>query len=467
MPQQFKSSVITPLLKKPGLDPNVMNNYRPVSNLPYLAKLVERIVAKRLLHFVESHGLFEPFQSAYRPFHSTETAMLRVQHDLLMASERQETSALVLLDLSAAFDTLEHATLLRRLTSIGLADSALMWMTSYLSNRYQSVRVGSSQSSAVPVTTGVPQGSVLGPLLFTLFTRELGEVIRKRGFQCHFYADDTQIYASFPANETQKFVSRLELCLSDVMEWMRSSCLCLNEDKTEILLVGTAAQLRKVVFPSLKVGTTEILPTSTARVLGVSLDSKMKMDSHIKASCRSAWFYLRSLSRIRPCLPRKTCEILIHSFVTSRIDACNALLAGAMKGELNRLQRVLNAAARLLTLAEKQCPITPILRELHWLRVEERIKYKIALLTFKALQGNSPGYLQNLVAVQETPRRLRSSSELLLQQPFVRLVSTDAAFGVAAPKVWNSLPVVVRSAHSLASFKSLLKTHLFMSSFSK
>jgi hypothetical protein len=466
MPISYKRAVVTPLLKNASLDINVLNNFRPVSNLSYISKLIERIVARRLIDFVESNSLLEPCQSAYRRFHSTETAMLRVQHDLLMASEKQHVSALVLLDLSAAFDTVEHATLLQRLSMLGLTGSALEWIQSYLSDRYQCVQIEGFLSANVQVKTGVPQGSVLGPILFILFTHELGQLIRSHGFECHFYADDTQIYGSFAVEDVKHFILRLEKCLDDVLHWMSNSSLCLNDSKTEILLTATSAQLRRLEIPSVRIGSALILPTSSTRVLGVNLEGSMKMDGHVKAICKGGWYHLRTISKIRSSLSKQTCELLVHAFITSRIDLCNGLLSGATKKNLNRLQRLFNASARVVCLSPKRDPITPVLRSLHWLKVPERIDFKIALLVFKVLQGVAPVYLRQLVKVHEPSRSLRSSScGPLIERPLTRLRTTEGAFGVAAARVWNSLPLSVRSAVTLGDFKTRLKTYLFTRSY--
>lgn len=294
----------------------------------------------------------------------------------------------------------------------------------------------------------------------------MGPLIRRHGLKCHFYADDTQIFGSCAAGDIEAFVSRLEVCLADVLLWMGISSLCLNAEKTEILIVGTAAQLRKVSFPSVRIGSAVIQPTPSSRVLGVSLDSQLSMQSQVSTICRSGWFHLRSLWKIRKCLSQQMCEVLVHAFISSRIDMCNGLLVGTNKSELNRLQRLLNAAARLVTLAPRCDPIQPILHQLHWLAVRERIRFKIALLTFKALHGLAPAYLSNLIKVAEPSRALRSSENgVLLQRPLVRLVMAEAAFAAAAPRVWNTLPLAVRSEATLSAFKSRLKTFLFTDSF--
>ena len=219
-PTELKKAFLTPLIKKIILDCEIFKNYRPVSNLSFISKLVERVVCVQLVEHLKTSNLHEIFQSAYRQLHSTETALLCVQNDLLQAIDNEGGAILVLLDLSAAFDTIDHQKLLNLSNqSSGIRRVALKWFEWYLKNRTQTVQIGSCTSTPVTIKYGVPQGSVLGPILFTMYTTPLGNIIRKHGLNFHLYADDTQLYISFqPGVSVSKetAISCLEACIKDI-----------------------------------------------------------------------------------------------------------------------------------------------------------------------------------------------------------------------------------------------------------
>ena len=234
-------------IKKPGLNSESLQNYRPVQNLSFISKVVERVVAQQLTSHMRENNLHEQMQSAYRQNHSTETALLKVHSDILSAVDNGCVVVLVLLDLTAAFDTIDHGILLSRLRHIfGVTGAALDWLRSYLADRKQLVRIDSDNSSPTSVPFGVPQGSVLGPLLFTAYITPLGDLIRKYGLEYHLYADDTQIYVSFPpggADEQPDALNCLHSCLEEIVKWSQSNLLKLNDQKTDVVVFGTKHKL--------------------------------------------------------------------------------------------------------------------------------------------------------------------------------------------------------------------------------
>uniref|UniRef100_A0A8C0XVG3 Reverse transcriptase domain-containing protein n=1 Tax=Cyprinus carpio carpio TaxID=630221 RepID=A0A8C0XVG3_CYPCA len=383
VPKTFKLAVIKPLIKKTQLDPKELVNYRPISNIPFLSKILEKVVSSQLYSFLEKNGICEDFQSGFRPYHSTETALLRVTNDLLLSSDRGCISLLVLSDLSAAFDTIDHTILLHRQEHfVGINGSALAWFKSYLYDRHQFVAVNEEVSYRSQVQYGVPQGSVLGPLLFKLYMLPLGNIIRKHGVSFHCYADDTQLYISSRPGETYQF-EKLTECIVDIKNWMTSNFLLLNSEKTEVLIIG---------------------PKSSA--------------------CNT----------LERCLSLDGCSVNSSS----------------------------SAAARVLTRTRKYDHISPVLSTLHWLPIKHRIDFKILLITYKALNGLAPQYLNELLLHYSPPRPLRSQNSGNLIIPRIsKSTAGGRSFSYLAPKLWNNLPNIVREADTLLQFKSRLKTHLF------
>ena len=466
VPAGFKTAAVIPTLKKPGLDPDDPNNYRPISNLPFLSKILERAVASQLQHHMAHHELFEPLQSGFRIHHSTETALIKITNDLLTAADNGLISILILLDLSAAFDTVSHSILLTRLAElIGLSGSALSWFQSYLANRQQYVTLDDATSTTAPVNHGVPQGSVLGPLLFTIYMLPLGQIIRHHGLSFHCYADDTQLYISTKPS-TQFPPAPLINCLQDLKIWMTSNLLKLNSNKTELLVVAPKSLLRKVGDLLLEVDGCPITPSPVVRNLGVILDPTLSFQPHINNTTKSAFFHLRNIARLRPSLSDSVTETLIHCFISTRLDYCNSILTGLPSKTLDRLQYVQNSAARVLTGTKPWQHITPILMQLHWLPVKSRIKFKILLLTYKSLHALAPRYLSDLLHPYTPLRSLRSSAKDQLETPRTRLKTFgDRAFCASAPTLWNLLPLHIRCATSVESFKKLLKAHLFLEAY--
>ena len=463
MPQSFKVAVIKPLLKKPTLDPGILANYRPISNLPFLSKILERVVAKQLCDFLHNNNLFETFQSGFRAHHSTETALVKVTNDILIASDEGLLSVLILLDLSAAFDTIDHHILLQRLRHlVGVRGAALRWFESYLSDRSQFVNTNDTSSLREKVRYGVPQGSVLGPILFTLYMLPLGEIVRKHSINFHCYADDTQLYMSMRPDELDQ-LSKFEACLRDIKSWMTSNYLLLNADKTELIILGPKHLRDKLADGNFTLDGTIVTPRVTVKNLGVTFDQDMSFQCHIQQITKIAFFHLRNIAKVRHILSQNDAEKLVHAFVTSRLDYCNALLSGCPAKTLHSLQLVQNAAARVLTGARRRDHITPSLASLHWLPVKYRIEFKILLMTYKALNGLAPSYLKDLIAPRQTGRAVRSQYVNMLKVPEkIPKVKTGArAFKYQAPQLWNLLPVLVREADTLSVFKTRLKTFLY------
>src|SRR2546426_6530448 len=459
----FKSAIVTPLHKKHSLPHDELSSYRPISNLNFISKILERIIHSRLSNHLQSFPSLCPFQSAYRTFHSTETALLRIYNDLLLSINQQKVSALVLLDLSAAFDTIDHQILLDTLTlNFGIDGPAHSLLASYLLNRSQSVSISTHISSPSPIRTGVPQGSVLGPLLFTLYTTPLSYILSDSRVSYHLYADDTQLYISFSSADAPDNLSVLSSTLDSVYAWFTCNRLSVNPSKTEYMLIGNSRQRAKLTSTSLTFCGNNLTPVDSCRNLGVVFDKELSFEKHISSICSTSFYHIRQLRQIRSSLDTNSAIVLANALVSSKLDHCYSLLYDLPEFSLDRLQSVQNALARVVVPSVKRFHnVTPTLKTLPWLPVRERIKFKIASLTFKTMLHKQPSYLHDLLKPYQPLRPLRSSDLHLLDVPYVFSARGRRSFLFAAPTIWNSLPISLRCSSSVASFLSGLKTHLF------
>ena len=467
-PARYKRAQVLPLLKKAGLDSSSPANYRPISNLSTVSKVLERLVLARLRPHLLNSVNFSQYQSAYRTGHSTETALLEVLDGVYTAADDKQVTVLIGLDLSAAFDTVDHSLLIERLQSeFGVTDTALGWLRSYLGDRSQFVKIGQHQSDTVQLDVGVPQGSVLGPLLFAVYCSPVADVISRHGVKYHQYADDTQLQLSMHADNTADGLAVLAACTADVRQRYLQNGLQLNPDKLEALVVGTSRRLQAATstMSSVSVAGVDLPMADEMKVLGVVLDSRLTFNSHTTSVARSCNYHVQAIRHIRHLLSTNLALTLACSLVLSRLDYCNAVLHRAPASSIQKLQRAQNTAARVVLQAPRWTSAQPLLEQLHWLPVRQRIDYKLAVLTYKVRSTSTPSYLNRHITPHVPARQLRSSVTPSLHKPATRTRFADRAFRCTAPTVWNSLNTDTVNSSSLSTFKSRLKTHYFRQTF--
>ena len=445
-----------------------MSNYRPVSNLPFLGKITEKVVVKQFKEYMNEKKLNPPLQSAYREHHSTETALVKIMNDILLSLDKDMCVLLVMLDLSAAFDTVDHKLLFNRFEqSFGIQDGAKAWLQSYFTGRHQAVKINGVKSDPTDLDTGMPQGSVVGPFCFPPYTSPLFTIANKHKCQMHMYADDTQLYMSCKVVESEAAVLHMEDCVAEVKQWMKENFLKLNDSKTEVLLLSKHSRSKDVAhIRTVNIGNSSVNVMPQAKNIGCFLDSNLTMEAQVANVTRKCYASIHEIGRILPNLTKEAAEILINSQVTSKLDNFNAVLCGIPGPLMHKLQLVQNSAARLITHTKKHDHITPVLKKLHWLPVSFRIEYKILLLCFKALHSMAPQYLCELIKKKISTRDLLPSSIRELIEPRSnRRKYGDRAFAIIAPTLWNKLPSKIRSIDKLEPFKTKLKTHLYNQAF--
>ena len=322
------------------------------------------------------------------------------------------------------------------------------WFKSYLTGRSQRIKLANCLSSRSDLSFGVPQGSVLDPLLFTLYTTPLSSsLVSGHAIPHHLYADDSQLYVSFSSGDYAATQSGLQSCLASVQSWMSTNKLKLNPDKTDFLLIGSEWQRSKYLsmFPIELVGV-ETYPAKSARNLGVIFDKNFNFRSHISAICTSCIYHIWDLRRIRHHLDLDSAKFLANALVSSRFDYCNSLLSGIAETDLTKLQRVLNGLARVVTKSPPYTRSVPLLRSLHCLPVKYRVHFKICLLTSKPLHEEEPVSLRSLIAISLPSRSLRLNRGITLSIPWIKAITGARAFSSCVPSFWNNLPLSVHSA---------------------
>lgn len=463
-PAGLKTGCITPLLKKPGLDAADVSNYRPITSLSTLSKILERLAQEQLRPVIVGSDHFPNRQSAYRAAHSTESALLMITSDIRNAMDRGSATCLLSLDISAAFDALDHGILLERARDLfGVSGDALVWLTSYLGGRTAVTCSDGALSSPLPLLTGVPQGSTLGPLLFALYVAPMGSLVEDLGVTFHQYADDTQLYIALSPGADN--LGALTKCADTVNAWFLRNYLMLNTNKTEAILFGTAAKLRTLSLHECVPfsGAEPISFAKSIHLMGVTLDAELSMDTQVGEVVNTCNYHLRALRHIRASLTKEVANTIACSLVLTRIDYCNSLLYGTSDRNKQRLQRIQNRTARIVLRAGRTSSSAPLLHELHWLPVEHRIIHKIGSLTYTALTHQQPRYLADLLIRESHARAHRSNEQNRLRVTHRRLEASRSSFTHSSPEIWNSISNFCKESEDRFTFCRRFKTELFTS----
>ena len=399
------------------------------------------------------------FQYGYKKGHSTETLLLKIVNDLLMACDDNMPSILMLLDLSAAFDTVDQTKLLSILhKEIGVEDVALKWFESFLKGRTQKVKIGNAYSAESVLGYGVPQGSVLGPDLFSIYIRSLCKYIEPSRFDIFGFADDHQLLKSFlPFLQVKALGEDIRYCFGMISKWMNEFFLCLNPSKTKILIIIPPSLKDKIVIQGAFINDSCIRFVQSAKNLGVVLDNELSFEKQIVSVVKSCFYVIRQLSKIKAFLSYEQLRTVICACVFSKLDYCNSLYFGISAKLLSKLQSVQNSAMRLLRKknGNDNISLNEYIRKCHWLHMRERIMFKLCLIVHKCLHGNAPDSLNKMMTYSSSSRTMK-----LNQYPYKSSFG-KRSFSRTAPKLWNLLPISIRMECKTDVFKKQLKTFLF------
>ena len=458
-PDQWKHSIVHPIYKSG--DPSNPSNFRPISIVPVLGKIVERVVQRQLYYYLSSNHLLSPTQHGFRPRHSTETALVSVADRILTASDQGEISLLCLIDLSKCFDIIDHSILLCKLSQYGVDTS---WFASYLSGHTQKVSFTDKAckkhiSKSLPNNIGVFQGSSLGPLLYCLFSNDLS--LFAASSDVTQYADDTQVLVSGKKSALPALIGSMETALAALDSWFRANSLKVNANKTQLIVFGTRQNLQKFTLSEVSVmfrGVPLQLCTEVKN-LGVVFDSHLSWDQHISLLTRRCFGMLTGLAHLRHHLPETVLSTLVSALVLSHVRYCLTVYGNGTSKNLDRIQKILNFSARVITGRKKFDHISDVQRELGWLSAPDLVRCHTLMLAHKVLRHGEPEELAELFCRCSDVRDRRTRQDDALRAPRCRAACGQRRFAYRAASMYNALPNAV-TERPVRSFCRALKRHL-------
>jgi Reverse transcriptase (RNA-dependent DNA polymerase) len=447
-PKAWKSSKIVPVAKIK--DPSRLKDYRPISILPALSKALEKIMKDQIVSFCNERGLLNRYQSGFRSGHSTTTALLKITDDISMDLDRNFISVLVLLDFSKAFDTVNFKILCQKLKNLfNFSESAINLIKSYLTGRSQCVFANGILSSFLPVTQGVPQGSILGPLLFSLFINDISNSILFSHY--HIYADDVQIHLSGRVENMTSVVNQINTDLASISDWSKQNGLSLNSQKTQAMAIHRQSRL---CLPPIRLNDT-IIPYSTkVKNLGVIMNCNLTWNDQISSIVSSVNGALSRLWGTAHFTPTETRRKLTVALLLPKFQYCDIIYSQSSEGNKDRLKKCYNSCARYVYNIRYSESISGPAKNIIGKTLDQLHRYRICSFFYKLIQQREPGYLCDKL------RFGLSQRTSVLIPPRHYHSDYGHSFFVEGASMWNSLPLEIRSARSVEAFKESYYSHV-------
>ena len=453
--EDWKVARVTPVYKNG--EATSKNNYRPISVIGHVAKILERLIQNQLLKYLEVHCFISPDQSAFLARHSTQTSLHRAVDDWLENVNENQITGAILLDISKCFDVIDHSLLLRKLNYYGIRGKEYSWFKSYLNGRRQAVTCHGTLSQFLDVDTGVPQGSVLGPFLFLLFINDVTNCIPDGGVS-NLFADDNFIYVA--CDTLSEVQHKLQNILDAVSEWYKSNRLMINTDKTKIMLIGSRHQLQTLRLDdfTIKYDGNVLELVNKAKYLGIYISSDLTWDVHVQYMCKQLHYYVSLLRRLSNIFPRSILLKIYKAYIQPRFDYGVTVWGSTTEGNLNKIQRIQNLAARILTGNYDFINYRGIdlVKSLKLFNIRERRDYFLCVLIFKSIHGLAPYYLSDRVDMNFDilGYNTRSTHMMNVYLPAVKKDLFKNSLIYKGGQLWNRLPEWVKESPSLESFKS-------------
>ncbi|MCG7879605.1 MAG: reverse transcriptase family protein, partial [Candidatus Thiodiazotropha endolucinida] len=451
-PSLWKDGYLTPIHKKD--DKSLPSNYRPISLLDPVGKVMERCVHKHLYNYICENQLLTPFQSGFIPGDSTTYQLLHTYHTFCEAVDSGKEVRAVFCDFSKAFDRVWHRGLLYKLSRIGCSEQVLKWFSSYLSGRRQCVVLRGTISDWAPVHAGVPQGSILGPLLFLIF---INDIVRNINCSIRLFADDTSLYIVVDNPQTAALTINLDL--ETISKWASDWLVDFNERKTVSLLISK--KHNHVTHPALIMNNTILSESTCHKHLGLTFSNTCDWKEHINRISETAWSRIKLLRALKFRIHRNALESMYFAFIRPLLEYSDAVWDNCTNECKMQLETIHNEAARIVTGATKLCSIQKLLSDLGWETLQERrTKHKLVIL-YKIFNGLTPDYLSDILPPlvrDANPYNLRNANNIQSMRTRTNLFFNS--FFPSTIRAWNDLSEDIRAASSVASFKYRLNRNI-------
>jgi len=454
-PQAWKESIVRPLPKTTG--PNCVENMRPISIVPTISKILEKLVINQMNDFINAHTLLPKLQSGFRKNHSTCTALTNLFSDLIDSKDKGKHSTLVMLDYSKAFDSMDHDMLTAKMHFYGFSDDVTEWIRSYLKDRLQVTRLGSETSEALARQRGVPQGSCLGPVLYTLYTADFPGCVKH--CTAHQYADDTQLLLSYEPELMRDAFSQINADLQNISKWSADNGLKLNSEKCSVLHTAPTdlVQTLKSCGVSISLDGTSLAVCDKVKTLGVVLDKSLTFTDHVTHASQQALGRLRGLYRFRSLLPEAAKLQLVQSLILSVFYYCFPAYGNSLsRVDLGRVQKLQNSALRFVFCLKRSDHITPYRGAVKLLPMESVCRMLTCCMTHRVLMSREPDYLCERLSSRDEVSQRGTRHGGRLHFPRVNLELGRKSYSYFGPWLYNELPDSLKTM-SPAYFKSKLK----------